>query len=443
MNTMRSFPHARTSWWLFSMVVGSSCATGQTFLDYPAYAVSASGRQGHGFAIRNPDGKPNCVIVTSDHVAKPGDQIRLIGLNSSAQIPMRFELGARYLEGFPQAQLSVLVPDKDLPSCKEFRVGDAQAVGQRDGVVGRTPFVSPTTGVASWARLVYEGPLDACSMQVGAIGSTGVETGFSGGLVSFEDQLLGVVQKASQRVVQVSRFDCAPAFLKRYALAPASAPARPAWDISSLPKEYRDVFDAATKQQVRSDLARRVARESTRLAEEAEMRAKGGVASHGRAADDFGAYMGQLNTQQQIAGYGVRRVLMGNLQGDVLLGWWKFDPAKSLSEVVGPGTWRRERNAYNGNAHALFEGELKGAEMSGAGVLTFQSGEMSYSDWSTAQAPIYSWRSSDGTVFTGAVKDGRWSGPGMLWESDGRLRTVGVWKDGALVEDKTRQFLLP
>lgn len=433
-----------------ALVLGMSAATAraQSAMDYPPYAVSAGGRYGHGFAIRNPDGKPNCVVVTSSHVARPGDEVRLVGRSASAQTPVRIEVAARYFEAYPQAELAVLLPAQDLPACRSMQLGDVDAAARRDSLVGRTPFVSPATGEPSWARLVLESSSkDSCRFYVGSIGSVLVEPGFSGGLVSFDDQPLGVVQRAERNSAAVSRFECAPAFLKRYVLPDdASRARRPAWDVSGLPEEYRKVFNDAQKQMRRAELAQRVAREFGRLAEEAEIRANANIGGHAWVRDSTGTYRGQVDAQGRTNGMGVRRVASGDVQGDVLLGQWQVEPDGKLSSLFGPGVWRREANAGSeSNEHALYEGEFSLGNYHGNGVVTFRSGDTVFSEWRAGNnnAPMIYKRAADGFWFTGTAVNGRWSGPGILWDKDGQIRYVGSWKNGNFVDDRTRALLPP
>lgn len=415
----------------------AAAAAAQPAAPYPPWHVRTPSAEGQGFAIRNPDAGPACVVVTAAHVVKPGDSVTLTALDRAQSSPRRVQVAARVLRHFADGQLAVLLPAADLAGCEPLRLGDVRAAEQSDRIA-RTPRVVEASGEAVFSRLLIESTR-VDTVQLAVVGTRRVEPSWSGGLVTLDGQALAVVQTVDDRVVATSRLDYSRAFVEKYASWPAPAPARPAWDTSTLPPEYRKAYDAALETKRLAEVAQRVARANALRAEEAELRATAGTAGYGSIDVGDGQYLGQYNGTR-VDGFGVLRRTKGDKQGDVLLAQWRTVKAEADGsfrfQPSGPAVWRMESNAANANGHALYEGE-QGNRYDGRGVLTFQNGDILWSQWQDGgnTAPMVLQRKSDGYWFTGAAVGGRWQGPGILWDKDGQIVRWGVWRDGLPPED--------
>lgn len=427
-------------------------AWAQKASDLPSVFVRTDFGKGQGFAIKNPRGAPSCVVVTAAHVANPGDNIKIIGLDRSGTSPKRFEVAGQVREVFAEAGITILEPRSDLPACAALEIGDVLAAAKSD-LVGRSPRVDDVTGEVTYSRIVIEGA-STKTIDAASVGARRVEPGFSGGLLSLDDRALGVIQEVDNRgVIKASRLDYSRGFVERYVLpfrnnAP-KRPARLAWDATFLPVEYQKAFAAAIDIRRDAETSQRVARQVAQDAMDAQLRARSGSAGHIETADESGVYRGQVNAVGSIVGAGVRTITAGDRLGDEILGRWRaidrsHTGGKSISEVHGPGVIKREENAYNVSGHRLFEGELgSSATYNGLGVLTMRDGSLWFGRWSgdNLNSPVQIVRGSDGYLFTGTAKDGNLTGPAVLWRNDGQVHIVGFWKDGKLVEDLTEALV--
>lgn len=412
------------------------------------FYIRGNGQIGQGFAIRNPKGKPNCLVVTAAHVARAGDRLTLVGLDSSTEQPTRLEVAATVFDDQNVAKdaLVVLAPATDLPYCPELQVPPANTALVSSSFL-RSAFVQPQTGATSMTVMVVVGG-EGQRLRLRNVG-TPVEPGFSGSLVAFNGQPLGVVQRIDGGEIEISRLDTARALIDRYGQAtPAMAtPKRTPWDTSFLPADFQKVHADALKTMSMAKVAQRVAQEEAKLAEEAAMRARHAVPGHTQVQDDTGVYEGQTDAQGAAVGLGVRRVVNGPGIGDVRLGRWKVTKREGstwTSSLTGAGVIRSDDNADNQVRHGTFEGEVKEGSREGYGVLTFLDGDIVYTQWQkggTNNAPMFYWRKQDGFVFSGTAVDGRWGGKGVMWDAVGQVYLVGVWKNGSLEQNLSSTLL--
>lgn len=402
--------------------------------DHPPFAVVTPEGEGQGFAIRNPDLTPNCLVVTALHVAKAGDRVKLIALNRTQSPPQRIEIAARVVHEVSDAKLTVLAPAQNLPSCDPLRLGDA-AIAEHVDQIGRTPRVIATTGEVSYARVLIEA-VRVAEIELSSIGARKVESGYSGGLITFDGTPLAVVQEIDRGFVKASRLDYSRSFRERYASwpDPAASPAPLMWDVSRLPEEYRRVYASSLEVKKRAEVVQRVARDNAKLAEDADLRAASGIPGHGEVRTQTGLYRGQI--ANVVNGFGMLRHTSGSVIGDVHLGSWtttKIERAGVFSFFLqGPAVIRHESNAGNLNRHRTIEAIFKNSVADGEGVLTFENGDVAWSQWQSGEGNGYVvfQRYSDGYWFTGTIRGGLWSGPGVLWDRAGQIVLWGVWKDG-------------
>ena len=425
--------------WLAALATGllAAVAAAQPVGSYPPWHVRTPIAEGQGFAIRNPDAGPACVVVTAAHVVKLGDSVILTAQDRAQSSPRRVQVAARVLRLFADGQLAVLLPVADLAGCEPLRLGDLRAAEQSDRIA-RAPRVVEASGEPVFSRLLIESTR-VDTVQLAIVGTRRVEPSWSGGLVTLDGQALAVVQTIDDRVVTASRLDYSRAFVEKYASWPAPAPARPNWDTSTLPPEYHKAYAAAVETKRLAEVAQRVAKANALRAEEAELRATAGTAGYGGVDVSNGQYLGQFNGTR-VDGFGVLRRTKGDNLGDVILAQWQTVKAQADGHFTfrptGPAVYRFESNAANTNSHALYEGE-HGNRYDGRGVLTFQNGDILWSQWQDGDntAPMVYQRKSDGYWFTGSAVNGRWQGPGILWDKDGQVVRWGVWRDGLPPED--------
>lgn len=405
--------------------------------DYPAVAILTATARGQGVLFRNPDGKPNCLVLTSAHVAHPGDDIQLVGSSRTSDKPTSFRAKAGVKEEFIDAQLSVLRPDIELVDCPPLRVGNINASLARDGIA-RTRYFNEATGETIFSRIVLESAT-VDTLEAASIGARRVQPGFSGGLVTQDGQPLGVVQKVDGRgVVLASRLDFSRVFVGKYASIP-DAPVSNAWDVSFLPPEYQAIFTAAVDMRKEAEAAQRIARQNALDANDAQMRARAGSQNHAEIEDTGGVYRGQTDSRGWAIGAGVRTITSGDSAGNQLSGRWRLAPDSKSTGLFGYGVVTYERIAANGNDNRSFEGELANGEPNGAGVLQKVNGDTWFAKWTQgiSNSITQFYRVADGALFMAKSKDGTLDGPGLLWSKDGQLLAVGIWKQGSLVDDKT------
>lgn len=411
-------------------------------VDYPAVTILTKTSSGQGVLFKNPDATPNCLVLTSFHVARAGDDIRLLGTRRASDKPTRFEAKAGVKEVFADSQLLVLRPDTDLVDCPPLRVGDINAALRSDGIA-RTRRFNEATGETIFSRIVLESATSD-KFSAASIGARRVEPGFSGGLITQDGRPLGIVQKVDDRgLVVASRLDYSRVFIDKYASIP-ELPPRSAWDATSLPPEYQAVFKGAIAIRRDAEAAQRIARLNALEANDAQLRARAGSPNHAELEDSNGVYRGQIDARGRPIGAGIRTISKGITAGNQLAGRWK-ETAPNTSSLLGYGVLTFERNAANASEHQNFEGEVSGAEYAGAGVLTKFNGDLWYSRWNRGNLNefVQLFRASDGALFTARAKDGAVDGPGVLWTKDGQILAVGIWKNGNLVEDRTAALTKP
>ncbi len=411
-------------------------AWAQSGPNHSAWHVRTPTNEGQGFAIQNPDAGVNCVVVTAAHVVQPGDTVVLTGLDRRGPAPRRVEVQARVHRFYADGQIAVLLPASPLPGCDGLRIGDARAAEQSDRIL-RTPHVQAATGEAVHGRLLIES-VRADSMELAGVGVRQVGPGWSGGLVTLDGQPLAVVQRIdnARPLVLASRLDYSRAFVDKYAAWPAPAAARPAWDTSGLPADYRKVYSDAIEVKRQAEIAQRVAKGNALLAEDAKVRATAGAARHGKVVFKLSEYFGEI-ADGMAQGYGEVTFKSGTQLGDVYLGSWQIERrADNGVYSIEPQGLGVVRYADSVNRHVLYEGGLQAWAYHGHGVLQFQSGDIVWTRWDKGgnAAPMMLFRKSDGYWFTGTAAEGRWHGPGILWDNAGQVHSWGVWREGRLVE---------
>jgi len=424
-----------------------SPASSQQLTDFPVFHLEAHGSDGQGFAILNPRGTPHCLIVTVSHVAQPGEPVEVDGLriNADSLQPSPTHTTATYLDKLADG-LIILLPTEDanLGDCAPLaRLKNAEELLSSDRL-GRLTYAERSGDLDTIKAFVDGDPRSAARLQISSVGGHPIEPGLSGSPYTIGGQLLGVATSVDHGGAELIRLDTAELNPRYIASPPPPPPAAPQWqpfDRSRLPKEYRDVSQAAYEIRQNAEAVVTAAESTAALVDEAVAAAKLGAAGYGSGnlTNTDRAYLGQVNTASDAAGYGEMRFLSGADIGDILKSYLISDGAHSYFTGAGKIIWGNptahnnrtiEWGVFNHSAKMLwyFDGPTK---------VEFQDGSFEYFiATEEAEKTFVSTyiRTSDGNIFENTKDaDGFDDGPGVRWSADGQPLCICVWKHGNVV----------
>jgi hypothetical protein len=409
------------------------------------------GRPGQGFAILNPSGTPHCLIVTAAHVAGQGEQVEVDGLHISAKglQPSQAHTTATYLDRLADGLIVLLpVPDADLGDCAPLaRIKNAEALLASDQI-GRLTYAERSGQLDTIKAVVNGDPRSAARVSISAFGGSPIEPGLSGSPFSIGGQLLGVVNSVDHGLTELIRLDTADLNQRYIATPPAPQAAAPKWppfDRSRLPKEYRQVSEAAFKTRKDANAVVTTGEKIAMLVDEAVAAAKLGASGYGNGnvTNTDRAYLGQQNSGGAPAGYGELRFLSGPQVGDVFKSYFISDGKHFYSTGAGKAIYGNPDLHWN---RTVQWGVLNHSDKSvwffdGPSKVEFINGDFMYfiaAEFSEKPSIITYIRASDGNIFENTDNtDGLEDGPGVRWSADGQPLCVCIWKHGTVVSQWT------
>ncbi|WP_430416519.1 hypothetical protein [Parasphingorhabdus sp.] len=220
---------------------------------------------------------------------------------------------------------------------------------------------------------------------------------------------------------------------------------REPYKIKHLPKEVQEVVKQARRN-------KRIAERRAKRAEEEKIKAENAAAiarqyPNNQAVRDYAHFLGTngnkyagqvqvVGTQYFNRGYGITIVGPGPNEGNSF--YCTFERNVGCN---GIGVTEFEQNEGNSNDVMRWAGGYTKNEHSGFGILTWykddtrENGSKKAWYYAGSKEPIAGvWEMYDGRLFEGKIQD-NWDGIGALWDADGKLIQIGIWKDGKVVEN--------
>lgn len=424
----------------------SQPASAQSSLDHPVFRIEVKGGGfGQGFAILNPRGRPNCLIVTASHVVRAGDEITLVGEqpNSATGQALPIRANAHYLDEIAPG-LIVLEPEPSasLGNCAPMPQPARSDAAFEADAFGRLTYAADN-GERLSVKVVVDG-VPALSRRLTVTGFTReqISAGMSGSPFSINGKILAVANSVSGGATELIRLDTADIKPAYVAAAPAAqALWSPAFDVSRLPKEYADVALAARALANEAATVASTANANAERGEAAARVARDGMPGFGTGslAEKDRVFEGKIDMDGVPNGWGVLRFIDGPRVGDEVKGYFRRNGTSFT--LSGAGVTIFAAPAKNNNHRRWEVSWNPGAN--GPGVMYYADGSVVWTSWQNGQnnsVQTYQ-RGSDKSGFEVMSKDGRMNGPGVLWSTAGQPLCICVWKDGSVIKDETKKYL--
>lgn len=414
--------------------------------NHPVFRIEVQGRGfGQGFAVRNPRGKPECLIVTAAHVAKPGDDIKLVGEqpNSGGGQAVPIESTAKFIDTIAP-ELVVLEPDptaKIGPCSPMPQLTRSDALFETDGF-GRLTYAE-ATGERRTIKVVVDGdPRSPNRLLATGLTTSQISPGISGSPLSINGKILAVANAVNNGVAELIRLDTATINPRYLAAAQVAAPRwSPAFDFSTLSSEYKDVATTARNTNREAVRVSTVARENEQRATKAAQAARDGLVGYGSVVlvETDRVFEGKIDADNVPNGWGVLRFTDGQHIGDEVRGLFRRDGTKF--NLSGAGVLTYADTSRHGNKNRMEIGMSPNAN--GPGMAYFEDGSIVWGRWVNGENNfVQTYKSGlDKTGFEVALKQSKFDGPGIHWTVAGEPLCICVWKDGVVVKDETKKFV--
>lgn len=414
----------------------------------PVHVRAENGDEGNGARFRVADG---CITITADHLLRNSVGATISPARDGYN---RANLGSRD-GGLDVALLTQ--PTVQSSTCPVFPTREQIANAIRGGGVrevryvdaGGSELVIPVMLLASSATeltlTIQHNPSLAEQPMF--------KPGMSGSIVVFDGVPVGTLQRITfgqTPKAVATRLDETIRMFGSTIPMPATTESRISrhkpYDISILPRKYRDVVLDARKTQRRAEAARKdaeIVMQRARDAADIARQYPRGRAQNGYAhfeadnGNDYAGQVRQVGSSDRAHGYGVS--ITGSVQhkGDEY--YCQFEENKGCA---GLGVVIYRTNPSNTTDLEAYYGGLSGSKWVGYGYKSHRDGDAAewwlYHDAGGRPNPgVCNERAGTQRRYQGYMRNGWWDGLGVLWDADGQVQMIGTWAEGMVQTDET------